>query len=256
MGSGDFKQFYFPGVHSDVGGGYGPGESGKAMRSQSELLSQIPLAYMYKEAFIEGVPFIDYESLDPSVQQDFAVSSRLAGAWEAYCRALQVNGQNHGDRFRTHMSLYYRWRKYRLHNLETCDFYKAADKQAQQDMSDSNNTLKRDLEILRERIDLSSMGPQVSAERRSARDFEGASQWQALRADQPATDWEKWVMSQFDRTDPLDPDVIAFFDNYVHDSIAGFYLAGEVTEFDKRSKVEKIKKKRVRSENLRPHQRG
>lgn len=243
MGSGDFKQYYFPGVHSDVGGGYGPGESGKAMHSQSELLSQIPLAYMYKEAFIAGVPFHAYDAMKPTVKDDFAVSPALAAAWEAYCRALTVGGQDHGDRFRTHMSLYYRWRKHRLHDLETCEFYKRADKQAQQDMSDANNTLKRDLELLRERIALGNLGPQISAERRSARDFDGASQWQALRADQPATDWEKWVMSQFDRTDPLDADVIAFFDNHVHDSIAGFYLAGEVTEFDKRSKVEKIKKK-------------
>lgn len=243
LGSLDLKQIYFPGVHSDVGGGYGPGESGKAMRAQSELLSQIPLAYMYKEAFIEGVPFLDFDALESSVKEDFSISAALAVAWEAYTSALKVNGDDHGDRFRTHMSLYYRWRKLRLYNLEKCDFYKAASKQAQQDMSDSNNTLKCDFEVLRERIALSTMGPQLSAERRSAREFEGASQWQTLRADQPATDWEKWVMSQFDRTDPLDPDVVIFFDNYVHDSIAGFYLAGEVTEFDKRKKVEEIKKK-------------
>jgi hypothetical protein len=87
------------------------------------------------------------------------------------------------------------------------------------------------------------MGVQMSAEKTYTKNYEGASQWQALRADEPATDWEKWVMSQFDRTDPLPPEVVAFFDDYVHDSIAGFYLAGEVTEFDKRKKVESLRKK-------------
>jgi hypothetical protein len=198
---------------------------------------------MYKEAIKEGVPFIDFTSLPPSVKTDFSISSTLATAWEAYSLALKVNGLDHGDRYRTHMSLYYRWRKHRLDNLKSCAFFKAASPQAKQDMSDANDTLKRDLDILRERIALGNMGPQLSADRTFAKNYEGASQWQVLRATEPATDWEKWVMSQFDRSDALPPEVLTFFDDYVHDSIAGFYLAGEVTEFDKRKKVESVRKK-------------
>jgi hypothetical protein len=82
----------------------------------------------------------------------------------------------------------------------------------------------------------------MSADRTFARDYEGASQWQALRAEEPATDWEKWAVSQFDKSDPLPAGVVEFFDDYVHDSIAGFYLAGEVTEFDRRKKIEAVMK--------------
>jgi hypothetical protein len=39
-----------------------------------------------------------------------------------------------------------------------------------------------------------------------------------------------------------------FFDDYVHDSFAGFYMAGEVTEYDKRVKVASVMKEKP--ENL------
>ena len=40
-----------------------------------------------------------------------------------------------------------------------------------------------------------------------------------------------------------------FFDDYVHDSFAGFYMAGEVTEYDKRVKVAAVKAKRPEQRN-------
>jgi hypothetical protein len=46
----------YPGVHSDVGGGYPPGEQGKAFVGDSFKLSQIPLHDMYIEALRQGVP--------------------------------------------------------------------------------------------------------------------------------------------------------------------------------------------------------
>jgi hypothetical protein len=91
-GKTEFKEFYFPGVHSDVGGGYGPGEGGKGRGSQANMLSQIPLAYMYKAALVQGVPLRPFEELDPTVKEDFLVSSKLAHAWERYCAALINKG--------------------------------------------------------------------------------------------------------------------------------------------------------------------
>ncbi|WP_321817021.1 MULTISPECIES: DUF2235 domain-containing protein [unclassified Paraburkholderia] len=46
----------YPGVHSDVGGGYGPREQGKAFAGDSAKLSQITLHDMYIEALRAGVP--------------------------------------------------------------------------------------------------------------------------------------------------------------------------------------------------------
>lgn len=46
----------YPGVHSDLGGGYPPGEQGKACDDIGLLLSQIPLHDMYAAAFEAGAP--------------------------------------------------------------------------------------------------------------------------------------------------------------------------------------------------------
>lgn len=46
----------YPGVHSDLGGGYPPGEQGKATGDVGLLLSQIPLHDMYAAAFEAGAP--------------------------------------------------------------------------------------------------------------------------------------------------------------------------------------------------------
>lgn len=50
------REVLYPGVHSDVGGGYVVGEQGKARGGQGELLSQIALHDMYAAAFAAGAP--------------------------------------------------------------------------------------------------------------------------------------------------------------------------------------------------------
>ncbi|MFI8982868.1 T6SS phospholipase effector Tle1-like catalytic domain-containing protein [Ectopseudomonas khazarica] len=52
----DSWEYVYPGMHSDVGGGYPPGDQGKARGGQGELLSQIPLHHMYRSAFAAGAP--------------------------------------------------------------------------------------------------------------------------------------------------------------------------------------------------------
>ncbi|WP_454764592.1 phospholipase effector Tle1 domain-containing protein [Cupriavidus campinensis] len=72
----------------------------------------------------------------------------------------------------------------------------------------------------------------------SPRERGGASQMQVVYADAgyPLTPWEHWALGIFDA--PLEKrretDVTedAFFENFVHDSLAGFYLAGAVTRHD------------------------
>ncbi|GHH61497.1 T6SS phospholipase effector Tle1-like catalytic domain-containing protein [[Pseudomonas] boreopolis] len=44
------KEYVYPGAHSDIGGGYSPGDQGKARAGRSSLMSQIPLNDMYFEA--------------------------------------------------------------------------------------------------------------------------------------------------------------------------------------------------------------
>jgi len=63
------QEIAYPGVHSDVGGGYAPGEQGKAcnekgMGDDSFKLSQIPLHDMSIAALRCGVPMHTQKTLD------------------------------------------------------------------------------------------------------------------------------------------------------------------------------------------------
>lgn len=50
------QEVVYPGVHSDVGGGYLQNDQGKARGGTQELISQIALHDMYAEAFAAGAP--------------------------------------------------------------------------------------------------------------------------------------------------------------------------------------------------------
>ncbi len=243
--SGDFVEMYFPGVHSDVGGGYGPGEYGKGRGAQAAMLSQIPLAYMFKEAREAGVPLRPFSVLEARSQVDFLVDAELASAWNAYTAELGTNG----SLIKKHMELYYRWRAARLKTLESTSSFKAATAQAQEDMRSSNNMLIGDLEAIRARSHMTGRRQADEPEPFTAKDLSRINQWHYYRAQYgvPLDKWETWALAIFDKPEPLPPDVMRFFDDYVHDSLAGFYLAGPVTEFDKRVKMAEVKAMKPRS---------
>lgn len=240
---GTLREVYFPGAHSDIGGGYPPGDQGKGRGNQGALLSQIPLAYMYKEARLAGVPLLPFSELDERSQKDFQVDATLAKAWEAYTSAL--NGD--GELLKKHMELFYRWRAARLNTLEATASFQAANGQDQQDLMEANAMLAGDLKAIRHRRD-DKRDPFPSSEPRPVygpEDGKHVNQWHLIRANNraPLDEWECWAISFFDNPKPLPSEAETFFDDYVHDSFAGFYMAGEVTEFDKRKKVEEVQEK-------------
>lgn len=93
-------EYFYPGVHSDVGGGYSPKDQGKAISGTDDLLSQIPLHHLYAEAFKAGAPLQvpqnillpDHEAwraMDPKVQDEFDFNATLVrrfNAWQAQAK--------------------------------------------------------------------------------------------------------------------------------------------------------------------------
>ncbi|UQY33752.1 DUF2235 domain-containing protein [Pseudomonas fulva] len=87
-------EYVYPGMHSDVGGGYPPGDQGKARGGQGELLSQIPLHHMYRSAFAAGAPLQvpesvadgleEWRKMDPDTFGEFAVSDMLTARFNAW----------------------------------------------------------------------------------------------------------------------------------------------------------------------------
>lgn len=92
----DTAEYVYPGMHSDVGGGYPPGDQGKALGGQGELLSQIPLHHMYREAFKAGAPlqvpplalgeYEEWRKMDSTTADEFALTEKLItrfNTWQA-----------------------------------------------------------------------------------------------------------------------------------------------------------------------------
>jgi len=112
---------FYPGVHSDVGGGYRPGEGGCRSEKGAQL-SLIPLRNMHAEA-VRFVPLRPLAAIeDPSQKEDFAIDSasaphfahlvNLFAAYTARAKGTSVPGATvgFGGQLNAHMHLYYAWR--------------------------------------------------------------------------------------------------------------------------------------------------
>ncbi|EPN46985.1 hypothetical protein A244_22006, partial [Pseudomonas syringae pv. actinidiae ICMP 18807] len=88
----------YPGVHSDLGGGYPPGDQGKAVgESDHLLLSQIALNDLYADAFAHGAPLKVpknslpiplnnelWRAMEPDVVLEFIVAPILVTRFNAW----------------------------------------------------------------------------------------------------------------------------------------------------------------------------
>ncbi len=285
----------YPGVHSNVGGGYRPGEGGR-LASPFGMLSAIPLQAMYDEAYRAGVPLRAVSSfvrsnnpadlaiyLDfyPAAQEDKNIRSTLIRRFNRYMQAVGQGAAPIGKLFSAHMKLYFRWRimdigrkqmaaksgkqdttAQRLSVMEAQWGQERAVKQAKLDAVEHEAA---SLEV-KASLYLNAVAnmPFDTAERESyIREAEQCSQrakalreqavpMQATINTMPSSDGsllksmanydqqflqesqrvlatDKRKLTGFDKLlreawdEPLnDPDVIAFFDDYVIDSLAGF----------------------------------
>lgn len=114
-------EFVCPGVHSDVGGGYRPGEGGCRPEKGAQL-SLIPLRVMHKFALQADVPLVPLSGLTGVEKEDFAVDGETA---TQYAKTLDLwhHYSKHRDSYNLpgvrpglggemvrHMRVYYAWR--------------------------------------------------------------------------------------------------------------------------------------------------
>lgn len=117
-------EIIYPGMHSDVGGGYGPRSQGKGTlaagqvrQSEADMLSQIPLNDMYDRAHAAGVPLMGRSDLEQAGKASrFTVSPELQRAYDTYQRTL--NASSSGAPLLTQIHMHYLhylgWRKHVL----------------------------------------------------------------------------------------------------------------------------------------------
>lgn len=93
------KEVVYPGVHSDIGGGYPKNDQGKARNGIDELVSQITLHDMYASAFAAGAPL----QVPGNVLPDYLASER---DW----RAMSWDVEREFDISRVVISRFNAWR--------------------------------------------------------------------------------------------------------------------------------------------------
>ncbi len=97
-------EWVYPGVHSDVGGGYPPNDQGKALKIQGLLISQLALHHMYRLAFDAGAPLRimtkilpviqleDWRKMDPVHQDEFDLELILLKRFTAWRKLAGNDG--------------------------------------------------------------------------------------------------------------------------------------------------------------------
>ena len=114
---GHFYETVYPGVHSDVGGSYAPGEGGRASLP-SQNLGVIPLIHMYQFALGKGVPLFSVSEWSEKNRDDFTAHPDLLEDYNHYINSIGTSSSL-GELMNKNMGLYYAWRfraiRLRLH---------------------------------------------------------------------------------------------------------------------------------------------
>lgn len=233
--NGRAREVIYPGMHSDVGGGYAPGEQGKNMPidAPSPHLSQIPLLDMFHEATKAGVPLMSWEDIQKrnKLKKDFSVSPTLIKNYNGYLAAHKVPSLPLHQAVRKHMTLYFRWRGQHLAPgaLESQAFYLRASTADQKDMKKTHDELCKQVEMIpkREAANRTSSGYLKERSKDFIRIASIHSRAVVEEGLEPVTPVEREIYQAITSTEPLHADITRLFCEHVHDSRAGFKVASQ-----------------------------
>lgn len=212
----------YPGSHSDVGGGYGPGDQGKAVGHRRKLLSQIPLLNMYQDARKAGVPLLPLSALkDLPVSQDFECDPVLIKRFNAYMGWACGGGGLVEDKLYHHLKKYWHWRVVTSQRFMQQDCMQQLGKGA---TLRSARADKQDLEDMRA----------------SEQDWQGDLGKAEGEAGGEAAELVRLQLAAAKLT--LPKEVHDFFDQHVHDSHASFYMIGPTTAWQRQKRVAAARK--------------
>ncbi|MGG1944546.1 DUF2235 domain-containing protein [Trinickia sp. NRRL B-1857] len=245
-------EYVFPGVHSDVGGGYAQNEQGR-----SNAYTKLPLYSMYREAQMAGVPLKNIDDLPTAAREHFKMDANVLPHFRTYMGALETTGESLEEQTFGHLRLYWRWRKLRMNNLQAPIPQRLAAlshqaKQTNRSLFDRLRSLRDDdtgLIMFRaqggvltksQQAELDSNASQETAlndqisrnnefdnDKQQAKEADDRLEGEAralsrLVASGRAADWEKAIWEAWNDPRPLPEDVVAFFDRYIHDSQAAW----------------------------------
>ena len=245
----------YPGAHSDVGGGYAPGEQGKG-RTRADLLSQVPLLHMYREARTAGVPLADTKELDAigrrSTISDLGVSKELAQRFDEYRNVGPKSGEIRRA-MREHLRWYWRWRLQAGDRVDQLASVKAATAQDREDLLASEQDFRRDIaQAIKDRESIAYRKAHPIA---TAIGDAGVAGTGGAPTVPVLTEAENIVLSEKAKPQNIPPLVAEFFDQHVHDSHASFYLVGPTSALERKHLIDSVLAKQKRGEALSGYER-
>ena len=220
---GNCQEFAFPGMHSDVGGGYAPGEQGRGTvggstdQRDGDKLSQVSLSIMLNASRTAGVPLDTENAVKETAQgvyNPFAVQKSVHSAYENFHHLCSNEKRQMADWLLTYLAWRYQMRG-RYSRLPWHDRASAGDRD---DLDGANALLRDDIASLD-----NTQGLWKATFSQAYNTLLGVpfvrDDAKAVRHLAP----EARTILQRLRAHPLVGDAEALlFGTYVHDSVAGF----------------------------------
>lgn len=207
-------EIVFPGVHSDLGGGYAPREQGRGVDPNGEdMLTRIPLLTMYRAARLAGVP-LKLELASAVVQQRFKVAPSTITDFNAYLAACTTKTGTLTAIMREQAQYQMQWRLARRVRskvpLEATASFSRASTFDQNDLHSANCEFEQEIAAFQQWLSERGKG------------FKPASQEPGFDNDHK-DEWQE-IARWWNNVPQLTPAMMRFFDEYVHDSRAWFKL--------------------------------
>lgn len=240
------EEVVFPGVHSDLGCGYSPCEQGRGVDpAGADMLTRIPLLYMYKAARLAGVP-VKLEFASEVARKRFKVEPATIAALNAYLAASPTKQGALSAIMREQAKLHIQWRLARrvasTTALEKSSSFARATVFDQNDLHSANREFETEIAAFEKWL----------ANKGNA--FLPKEQQPGFGNDHEK-EWEE-IASWWRKSPPPPAAVFTFFDEYVHDSRAWFKLIpGNPDNEDGahamlKERVEQLKTERERNASL------
>lgn len=203
-------EFMFPGMHSDVGGGYAPGDQGKGPRSRDdEKLSQLPLEAMYEASIAAKVPL--KKDIATSRSHDpFSVADNVRQACTAFMAANQTE-----KTLREWLLDYQVWRHRSLSRIRELGWHGRADRADRDNILGASKELQKDIDALNHLASLPS-------DRHVAPRMQDPREQRARARVARLSDEARHIHQQLLAAPPVSEAAASLFADYCHDSFAGF----------------------------------
>lgn len=214
------QEFMFPGMHSDVGGGYSPQEQGRGPTGKNaEKLSQLPLNAMYQASRKAGVPVDSARAADGAFDP-FEIAAGCRDAFTAFMSPRQQPRQ-----VREWMFEYIAWRYQVRNSYLSLPWHKRASPSDREDLSGANELLLKEVEALN-----LNLHP-VSTNTWDREDFEATVQRAAEARVAKLRDEAPEIFKRLQSAAVVDHAAATLFADYCHDSYAGFRPFDQVKIF-------------------------